>query len=384
MKILILYWFIPVLLTVNFFVQIYLNPTFGITPDSFDYIEISKNLPLIKNSLFPLFYPLIIKFFNLFFHNYFFTTKFIALFSLLFCLAFTCYKKFYWKQFWILLCLPTFLNIYHYSWSETLLLPLVILFVYISHQFLNKNMSGRKFVIYNSILLTLMLFTKYSMIGILFGSGIFSIYIYFKKREFFLPIIYSLTITSCLFLSYLIANKYITGEFMGIRIPASNSFYALKLSIFNVIYNLNPFINSRTFLRFNLHYIALVLFTTLLYIPILYFSIKKMKNNLSAHFALICSASFLFSTIYSFSNVKLDILDARLLMPFTFLFLVSFILILKERMLIIGKIPTVYIAYFSIIISIANANYIFKHRENRQLLIRHQMNQINISNNPNR
>lgn len=383
MKIPFLYWLIPVLLTFNFFVQIYFNPTFGITPDTFDYIEISKNLPIIKNSLFPLLYPLVIKFFNLFFYNYFFTTKFIALFSLLFCLGFTYHKKFYWKQFWILLCFPIFLDIYHYSWSETILLPLLILFVYISQQFLNKNISIRKFVIYNSILLTLMLFTKYSMIGILFGYGIFSLYIYFKKREFFLPIIYSLAITSFLFLAYLLVNNYSTGDYMGIRIPATNSLYALKLSIFNVIYNLNPFINTRNFLKFNLNYIVLALITVLMYIPILYFSMKKMKNNLPAHLALICGFSFLFLTIYSFMTVKLDILEARLLMPFTFLFLVSVIFILKDKMLNIGKIPTVYIAYFSIIISIANANFNFKHRENHQLLIKQQMEQINNSKNPN-
>lgn len=342
MKIPFTYRLIPMFLTINFFIQIYLNPTFGITPDSMDYIRIAKDLPNIKNSLFPIFYPTVIKFFNLFIHDFFFTTKLISLLSLYFSLAITYYKNFFWKQTWILLCFPYFLDIYHYSWSETILISLLVMFVYVSHNYLEKNMPTKKYIFSNTLLMTSMLFCKYSTSGIIIGFGVYSCFLFLKKRKLSIPMLFSFGITSFIFLLYLSINKYYTGEFTGIRIPAVKSYNALKLSIFNIIYNLNPLINKRFFLNFNINYITLAVVTILIYLPILYISLKKIKNNLSAQLTLVCSFSFLLLTLYSFITVKIDLLDARLLMPFLFLFFINLVFLLGNKLLKYGRAYPVF------------------------------------------
>lgn len=112
-----LFFLIPIFLLVNLFVR--WNVTRTLSPDSYSYFQIADSLPYIINeSIFPVFYPILLKLLNYFVDDYLITYKLISLFSLLFSLSFVFIKDFYWKEIWVMLTFHSFLRLTPWALSE--------------------------------------------------------------------------------------------------------------------------------------------------------------------------------------------------------------------------------------------------------------------------
>lgn len=322
------YLLIPLLIVGIVYLQIISNETLGITPDSLDYIRIADDIPYIKNSLFPIFYPLTIKFINFFTKDYYLATKVICFISIFFAFAYTYIHNFFWKELWLVFCFPSFLDIYHNSWSETILIPLLIIFSHINYKYITQQKS-RYFMLKNTIVIILMLLTKYSVIGIIFGYGFYFMFdfIFFKKNH--ILILESLLIVISFFLIYLLVNYLSTGHMMGERITPNYNKINIRYSFFKIIYNLNPIINDRYIGDYKINYIFLTVLTIIIYLPMTF--VKKIKSQINMAFIfLLCSLFILALTFISSFVIKLDSLNGRLLMPFVF-FLFVFLLVAFEK-----------------------------------------------------
>lgn len=323
------FYVIPILLIINLFMR--WNLTRTISPDSKNYFELAISFPKIPDSLFPIFYPLVLRILNIFFNDYEVTYKVLAFSSLIFTLIFVRFKNFYWKEIWILMSFLSFLRMAPWALSEVIIIPLFILIFYVNSQFLTNKKRSNDFIIQNSILLIITILTKYSSVFIIIGFILFSIFLYFRKRRASI----SYLISSCIALLgtflYLSINYYYTGNFTGKRIPPDGEYFNIRLSISQIFFNLNPFFLGKVekylgFFSFewSFSYLAAFIFLIIwLFLLINAFLKKIIPQETKFLILLNISAAILFllGTIYSYFTTKIDILDFRLLLGFyTFFF----------------------------------------------------------------
>jgi hypothetical protein len=370
------FFFLPFLVIVASCLQLIYSSTSGITPDSLDYIKIAKYLPEITQSLFPILYPFLIKMSYFITHDYFWATKLISFAALVFTFWYPFYKKFMWKEIWVIVSFPTFLTIYYCSWSETILIPLLIVFSHINYQYLNENKS-KNFLLKNTIAMTLMLLTKYSSMGIIFGYALFILFLYVDTKRYSYKLIWSLLITVVIFTFYLGFNYITTGSKMGERIPEMKSGMNIRYSFFRIIYNLNPILNDRLIFNFTINYIFLAAITVIGYIPIVYITRNIFWKNKTCILFFIISFTFLFFTIISYFTVKLDNLDGRLLMLFVFFILISLAIAFKN-ISINNRIKNIlmYCIFLGLLINISNTIYKLKYRQIDKINIINQINNV--------
>lgn len=352
---------IPVLALFASVLKLILNPYLGISPDSLDYIRIANELPNIKNSLFPVFYPLLTRISFFFTQNYLFATKIICLLGFFVIFYYPYRKNFFWKELWIICAFPIFIDLYYYSWSETVLLPLIIIFTHLNYEFFENGVKSN-FILKNTVLLILMLLTKYSSVGIVLGyaAGLLVLGLYFRRIQM-QPLI-SVLISVIFFAGYLAINKFLTTDFMGERLPPLKEKMNIRYSFFQIIYNLNPITNDRKIFGYLINYVLLAAFSLAFYIPLVKLLSKISYNFKLAFLLLSCSMAFLIFTIISFFTVKIDNLDSRLLMPFVLMFLLSLLLLakhLREKVFNLGiaKKAALFIIYFSLLLSISESAY---------------------------
>lgn len=330
----------------------------GTTPDSYYYLKLAKELPYIWDTTFPVLYPLVIKITNLFTDNYFLASKIFCLIAILFVYIYSYQKNFFWKEIWVIFSTASFLETNYWTWSETLYIPLLLVFSRISYLYL-LNPENRKNIVYKlSIVLILISITRYSGLFIIVSIGIYILLYYWVKKKILFPLLISCTISALFFIIYLMYNKYLTGYPIGPRAHSLDMKNTLniRLSFFNVFYVLNPVINSRLILGYKINYILLFIVSLLLYIPVLVKIIKKQWIlNIRNLYFLNLGIIFLGMTTLSYFIYKIDDLNSRLLLPyifFIFLFIAMLAKTWKNQYLLL-------ISYLSIIISILNNIYIF-------------------------
>ena len=348
-----LHWLlIPFLVIISSFLGIWFNPSFGVSTDSRYYFKIAENLPKISESTFPIFYPLILKVFNLVFDDFLITSKVVPFISIVFIYLFTWKKNFFWKEFWFIFSLPSLVFCYFWSWSETVFLLLLLLFVYVNHRFLEEKKES-SYVIINTLVLFLLFLTKYSALFVVFGYTVFSILQWLQNRQIGTRMLISVIIICILVLLYLFFNYFQTGYFTGPRGAPDFGKKNITYSIFNVFYSTNPIIHTRSFLGLKVNYFALFLITAALHLAIwIFFEKKKLKIKSISWLLITCSLSFLTFTIISYFTTNIDDLGARLLLPFVFLYYVTIVFIKGN----FNKINNYlfYIALSSIIINLLN------------------------------
>lgn len=320
------YWSIPIFLISNIiFRSFYYEGT--ATTDSFSYFKLAASLPKIKSSYFPILYPFLLKITNLFTNDYFISSKILSIISILFILYFTKKVNFFWKEIWILLLSPICFMIMPMSWSETVLLPILIVYFYLNYIFINKKVIPSKFIIYNSILLFLLLLTKYSCISFMFANSMFILYLLYKKKsKIATDLFYCLLFSSILISIYLFINFLLTGHLTGAeRVAPIRNKMNIILSFYQSLYSLNPFF-GRDLFNIKINYNLAAIFSIIFFIFWLYLffkakSLKKIETNQILFFSII---SFIFVLI-SYFNTKLDTLGPRLLFPSTISFYIAII-----------------------------------------------------------
>ena len=329
------FYLIPVLLFCNLFLR--WEFTRSVSPDTYDYIDLAENLPMIQDSLFPIFYPICLKIINFITHDYLIAYKVVCGISLLFSLSFVRIKNFYWREIWVMFTFMSFIRIAPLVLSEVVLYPLLLLIFYYNHQFLMDKITSKKFVIFNSLLLIISVLTKYSslfFVGVFIGFSAILFLIKDKKAK---PYIMSSFVALLGGMLYLFVNYSLTDYAMGKRVPPDGVYYNIRLSFSQILFNLNPFFHTRTdnYLGFSFDWgvaywggvVFLLLFgwmifralrkSTIFSKPLI---ISKINERAGGGKILILnillSLVFLFGTIYSYFVTKIDILDFRLLLGY--------------------------------------------------------------------
>ena len=160
-----------------------------VNPDSLRFMRTSKVFPAIDNTTTPLGYPLSLKFFTLFGLDEFWASKLIGLGAYLFLVFFAWKKNFYLKEIILIGGLFSFVSIFSYTMSETLILPFVFIFLYLAHQIITEKLKGLKAILYLSLVLVALYNIRYPALFIIFATGVFGVFNY--KKSYGKTFIYS-------------------------------------------------------------------------------------------------------------------------------------------------------------------------------------------------
>ena len=363
-------WFLLITTFVMIILRVLLNEKGRVNPDSIRYFRTAKVFPVIDNTTTPLGYPLFIKFFA-FLSDEFWASKIIGLLSFLFIIYFAWKKKFYFKETLITAALFSYVSIFSYSMSETLILPFVFVFLYIGRQIIIGELSGKKAIIYLSLILILMYNIRYSALFFIlsvFGFGILN----YKKNyaKIFLisalPGLLYIVLYKYFFIDYF--NKDYIKEFLKIGLKPSSE---LLVELFQgLCTSFNPFIHianpSGGFINYGIYGIGALNIFIMLYL--------FLKNKVSASekfllftdlFTIICS--YFIQYFYSVNP-----LDYRLLSPF----ILSIWLVYFKKLFNIFGLYTYSIAILSLMTGflftwLSRGNYL----ENRKNITRFLVNE---------
>lgn len=163
------------------FLRFLLNEKGRVNPDSIRYMRFAHVFPTIDNTTTPLGYPLAIKFFTFFGFDEFWGSKAVGISAFFFIILFTWKKKFFFRESVILCSLFSFLSIFSYTMSETLILPFVMLFLYASAMTIEGKLEKGKAVFYLSLSLIALYNIRYSSLFIIGGTGLFGL-VFFRKK----------------------------------------------------------------------------------------------------------------------------------------------------------------------------------------------------------
>lgn len=328
---------IQILLVIATFVMIILrflwNEKGRVNPDSIRYMRTSKVFPTIDNTTTPLGYPLSLKFFTLFGFDEFWASKTIGVLAYLFLVFFAWKKKFFYREIILVGGLFSFVSIFSYTMSETLILPVMFVFLYLAHQIITENIKGIKAVLYLSLALIGLYNIRYPALFIMFATGVFGILNY--RKTYGKTFIYSgiiglifVILYKFLFIDYF-NNQYV-NNFLEIGLhPTSKLLKELFLGMVTVF---NPFIHilnpAGGIVNYGIIGIGLLNFALMIYLFIKTKLKETEKFFLTIGFLGI-ACSFFIQYFYS-----VNALDYRLLAPFSLpIWLVYF----KKLWQLIGK-----------------------------------------------
>ncbi|CAI8721514.1 PMT_2 domain-containing protein [Chryseobacterium sp. IT-36CA2] len=343
---------LPIIVFINLIIAWY-NGDY-LSPDSHDYIRISNDLPKIKDSLFPLFYPALLKITNIIINNYLITYKVINVFSILFCYVYTYKFKFFWKELWVILTFSSFQYNYIFAWSENIVLPLLIIFFHLNYLFYVNKINEKKYILKNILTLILLILTKYNSVFFVFPSIIISL-MYIRSNKKFIY-----TFISCLgamfFLAfYLFINYQLTGFITGDRARLVKLDFKIYLwqSIFGIMPAIEPFGSSLSKMKDFQRFIGIwqlpIVFTFSIFISVMIIIVKRSKCYVTKYnlFLLINSFSFLILTLISAYFTRIDILGPRLLLGFSLPLLLSIFVFIKANKINVSPFLLLSIALVS-------------------------------------
>ena len=329
-----------------------------VNPDSLRFMRTSKVFPEIDNTTTPLAYPLSLKFFTLFGLDEFWASKLIGLGAYLFLVFFAWKKKFYLKEIILIGGLFSFVSIFSYTMSETLILPFVFIFLYLAHEIITEKLKGLKAILYLSLILVALYNIRYPALFIMFASGVFGVFNY--KKSYGKTFIYSgivglifVILYKFLFIDYF--NENYVDSFLEIGIhPTSKLLTELFEGLTTVF---NPFIHilnpAGGIVNFGIIGIGL------LNIILMLFLFLKNKLTETEKFFLTIGGIGIICSFFIQYFYSVNPLDYRLLAPFTLsIWLVYF----KKLYDIFGKL-TYAITAFSLLTGfaftwLAHGNYL--------------------------
>ncbi len=360
--------FLVVITFIMIVVRFLWNEKGRVNPDSLRFMRTSKVFPEIDNTTTPLGYPLSLKFFTLFGLDEFWASKLIGLGAYLFLVFFAWKKKFYLKEIILIGGLFSFVSIFSYTMSETLILPFVFIFLYLAHQIITEKLKGLKAILYLSLILVALYNIRYPALFIMFATGVFGVFNY--KKSYGKMFIYSgiiglifVILYKFLFIDYF--NEKYVDSFLEIGLHPTSKLLTELFEGLNTVFN--PFIHILNPAGGIVNYGIIGI--GLLNITLMLFLFTKNKLTETEKFFLTVggigiACSFFIQYFYSVNP-----LDYRLLAPFTLsIWLVYF----KKLYDIFGKL-TYAITAFSLLtgfafIWLARGNYLENRHEIKTFL----------------
>ena len=123
-----------ILTLVMIILRFLLNEKGRVNPDSLRLMRTADVFPVIDNTTTQLGYPLSLKFFTIFGLDLFWASKLIGILAYIFILYFAWKKRFYLKETILVGGLFSYISIFSYTMSESLILPFMFLFLYVGRQ----------------------------------------------------------------------------------------------------------------------------------------------------------------------------------------------------------------------------------------------------------
>ena len=287
-----------------------------VNPDSLRFMRTSKVFPKIDNTTTPLGYPLSLKFFTLFGLDEFWASKTIGLLAYLFLVFFAWKKKFYLKEIILIGGLFSFVSIFSYTMSETLILPFVFIFLYLAHEIITEKLKGLKAILYLSLILVALYNIRYPSLFIMFATGVFGVFNY--KKSYGKMFIYSgiiglifVILYKFLFIDYF--NENYVDSFLEIGLHPT---FKLLTELFEGLTTVfNPFIHilnpAGGIVNFGIIGIGL------LNIILMLFLFLKNKLTETEKFFLTIGGIGIICSFFIQYFYSVNPLDYRLLAPFT-------------------------------------------------------------------
>jgi len=285
------YVFLAVAVIVIYFFQSFFLPTGGIGADSLSYFGIASDLPELKTNLFPLGFPFLIKIFHFVFQDYFWAGKMLNISMVIIILVFSYVKKFYFRETVLLFAAKTFFFAFNLVISEGPFLFLLYFLFYLIHERFQEKISSTHFVFCASAILILLFTVRYSGIYIYLGTGIFWLWILFRRRlfEFQKDILKVLAFSGAGILAYLAFNYLMYGSFTGEHLRGAPAqiypVYVLRniLAMVNVIdpfIGIKPASNSIISIAFQVGLMLIDLLLLRYFVKL----VKRKKDNLQMEF----------------------------------------------------------------------------------------------------
>ncbi len=310
-----------------------LNEKGRVNPDSLRFFRTAEVFPVIDNTTTPLGYPLSMKFFTLFGFDLFWASKFIGILAYSFIIYFAWKKKFYLKETILVGGLYSFVSIYSFTMSETLIMPFVFIFLYLAHQIIQEKITGSKAICWLSLFLIILYNIRYPALFIIGGTLLFGIFNF--RKTYGKVFIYSgviglvfVVLYKFLFIDYF--NENYVKQFLEIGLhPTSRLLKELLQGLFTTF---NPFIHIANpaggVVNYGIYGIG---FLNVLVIIFLFIKNKLSETEKFLIFigiiGIICS--YFIQYFYSVNPI-----DYRLLAPFSFpIWLVYF----KKLYAVFGK-----------------------------------------------
>lgn len=310
-----------------------LNEKGRTNPDSIRFMRTSNVFPVIDNTTTPLGYPLSLKFFTLFGFDEFWSSKIIGILAYLFIAYFAWKKKFYLKETILVGGLFSFVSIFSYTMSESLILPFVLVFLYVARQIIIGEINGLKAFIYLSLMLIALYNIRYPALFIIGGVLLYGILN--LKKHYGKTFIYSgitglvfVMLYKLLFIDYF--NETYVQRFLNIGLHPTSK---LLIELFQgMATTFNPFIHIANpaggIINYGIYGIGLI---NLLFIIVLF-----LKNKLSEteQFLVFIGVSGIVCSYFIQYFYSVNAIDYRLMAPFSLpIWLVYF----KKIYAVLGK-----------------------------------------------
>ena len=355
-----------------------LNEKGRVNPDSIRFFRTAKVFPVIDNTTTPLGYPLSLKFFTFFGIDEFWGSKIIGIFAYLFILWFAKKKNFYFQETILVGGLFSYVSIFSYTMSESLILPFVFVFLYISKEIIIENIQKLKGVFYLSLFLILLYNIRYSALFFIGGSFLFGVLNFNKKysKTFIISSIIGLAfIILYKFLFIDIFNEKYLDQFLEIGLHPTSQ---LLVELFQgLTTSFNPFVHianpSGGIINIGIYGIGL-----LNIIFIIFLFIKNTLSETERYLVFIGIIGILCSYFIQYFY-SVNPLDYRLLSPFIFsIWLVE----LKKIYQIFGKF-TFGITILSLITGLiftwlSKGNYLENRKEMENFLVSENLKTVPI------
>lgn len=340
-----------------------LNEKGRTNPDSIRFMRTSNVFPVIDNTTTPLGYPLSLKFFTLFGFDEFWSSKIIGILAYLFIVYFAWKKKFYLKETILVGGLFSFVSIFSYTMSESLILPFVLVFLYIARQIIIGEIHGLKAFIYLSLMLIALYNIRYPALFIIGGVLLYGILNF--KKHYGKTFIYSgitglvfVVLYKLLFIDYF--NETYVQRFLNIGLHPTSK---LLIELFQgMATTFNPFIHIANpaggIINYGIYGVGLI---NLLLIIFLF-----LKNKLSEteQFLVFIGVSGIVCSYFIQYFYSVNAIDYRLMAPFSLpIWLVYF----KKIYAVLGKytygITALSLMTGFIFIWLSKGNYLENRRE---------------------
>ena len=353
-----------------------LNEKGRTNPDSIRFMRTSKLFPVIDNTTTPMGYPLGLKFFTLFGFDEFWSSKIIGILAYFFIVFFAWKKKFYLKETILTGGLFSFVSIFSYTMSESLMLPIVFGFLYVARQIIIGEIKGSKAFIYLSLMLILLYNIRYPALFIIGGVllyGILNFRKHYSKTFIFSGItgLVFVVLYKFLFIDYF--NETYVQQFLNIGLHPTSKL--LEELFQGMATTFNPFIHIANpaggIINYGIYGIGLL--------NILLLSFLFIKNKLSEteQFLVFIGVIGIMCSYFVQYFYSVNAIDYRLMAPFSFpIWLVYF----KKIYSVLGKL-TYGITVLSLMTGfiftwLSRGNYLENRREITKFLKSEKMENV--------